>query len=978
MSNQTQNCMVCGIQTFRRNTYFNGKLLVERDFIDEQAYLVGKDRLHNSLLHGVGTVCGLKVLAHPNPECQDRYVYIEPGVALDCCGREIVVTQKQLVSIEDLLDPETADAEGTKDLFIALCYDETMEEKIPVILPDCDCADGNQAYNRIREGYKVTLFTREAGETEAARPPLRARLDWEHTITLAHRSPRAVAVDDELQQLYVAAQRIPDDEGGARLLAYRTDNHDLITDVNGGVNPTDLGLSLLGDLIFLATGGLDTGGGPNVSGIAVFIEADIRSSSAPAAIIDLGSSARLTVSPKTGDLFALDLSNGRVTRWADADLRTWLQDPTPNPSGPAVTWTVELGHAFDQADSPALRGVSILSVTLDGRYLFIADEQTTQIRVIDVATGGEVTPALTAEGTTLALNASRDSAYLYVLWSEAGDSSDQTLLKRYRIDTASGFNLVADGRGGIWSAAARDLALAPNERWAYILQESAEGQGQVQSIDVEVVGGPGSDPDDGDDPASNLLGTRENTAGSVRYQRLAIQGGRLYVAAEDEATLLQPDRGLVAILNVEEADCGDKFTNILDSCPACADDEDGDSHCIILAHVPKYKLDEPIKDAADAAEGENGIDNLTHRPLVPSTNNIVEVVRCMLEQGFAEGVPGPRGAAGVQGLPGDQGERGASIVEVALAEPGPNPGQPPTVSIEPVDPADPDGDFRLILGIPPGADGEDGDDGERGPGVTAVQVTTLNPGQNATASLTPIPGDPEGDFRLDLGIPRGAPGEPEELDLTRIERISWQHGQPFKASDLIDPAALDEGVFDDDSVLHPPGLVLAFNRKVDVPTILTGIDTPTGQPPIWTNSEVFQLYVRREEISGEGEGRIRRYCECRLPDVVYQPVRVLNEQGDIQEVVTLDPRTGDPAQAVRIVFDNEQLLNNILNEFVIVNQRMQTAEVFFRVVFRADFAMDVESEPNAVDGNHIGGLVPTGNGRPGNTFESWFTIEITG
>lgn len=973
MSNQTQNCMSCGIQTFRRNTYFNGKLLVERDFSDEQAYLVGKDRLHNSLLHGMGTVCGLKVLAHPNSdECQDKYVYIEPGVALDCCGREIVVTTKKLVSIEDLLDRETADATGTKDLFIALCYDETLEEKVPVILPDCDCADGNQAYNRIREGYQVSVFTRQAGETEEVRQPMRARLDWEHTITLAQRSPRAVAVDNELQQLYVAAQRIPDPEGGARLLAYRTDNHDLITDVDGGVNPTDLALSLLGDLIFLATSGLDTGGGPNVNGIAVFNEADIRSSSVPAAILDLGSSARLTVSPKTGDLFALDLSNGRVTRWADADLRTWLDDPTPDPSGPTVTWTVELGHAFDQADSPALRGVSFLSVTLDGRYFFVADEQTAQVRVIDVATGGEVTPAITAEGTPLALSASRDSAYLYVLWSEAGDNNDQSLLRRYRLDTTSGFNLVPDGRGGIWAAAAQDLALAPNERWAYVLQESEDNQGQVQSIDIEVVGGPGGDPDDGDDPASTLLGTRENTAGSVRYQRLAVMGGRLYVAAEDEASGLKPDRGLVAILNVEEADCGDIFTNVLNSCPACAEEDDGDSHCIVLAHVPNFKLDEPIKDAANAAEDENGIDNLTHRPLVPSSNNIVEVVRCMLEQGFAEGVPGPRGASGEQGLQGTQGELGAGIAEVTVAAPGPNPGDPPTVSVEPIGAGDPDGDFRLILGIPPGVDGQDG---ERGPGVTEVSVITLNPNQIATATLTALAGDPEGDFSLDLGIPRGAPGTVEELDLTQIERISWGHGQPFNASNLVDPAALDEAVFDDDTELHPPGLVLAFSREVDVPSILTGVDAPTGDPAIWTNSEVFQLYVRHEEIVGDGSARIRRYCECQLPDVVLQPVRVLNEDGPIKDVVTLDPRSGDSAQAVRIVFDNQELLNNILKEFVIDNQVMGTAAVFFRVVFRADFAMDLQDEPNAVDGNHIGGLVPTGNGRPGNTFESWFTVE---
>jgi hypothetical protein len=47
-----------------------------------------------------------------------------------------------------------------------------------------------------------------------------------------------------------------------------------------------------------------------------------------------------------------------------------------------------------------------------------------------------------------------------------------------------------------------------------------------------------------------------------------------------------------------------------------------------------------------------------------------------------------------------------------------------------------------------------------------------------------------------------------------------------------------------------------------------------------------------------------------------------------------------------------------------------------RVIFRADFALD--EEERAVDGNHIGGRVPerpSGNGREGGTFESWFTVR---
>jgi hypothetical protein len=69
-------CEPCGLQTFERNRYFDGKLLVTRDFQDEQAYLRGKDRLHNSLLHGYGTVCGLEVEQHPAEACRYKYVVL--------------------------------------------------------------------------------------------------------------------------------------------------------------------------------------------------------------------------------------------------------------------------------------------------------------------------------------------------------------------------------------------------------------------------------------------------------------------------------------------------------------------------------------------------------------------------------------------------------------------------------------------------------------------------------------------------------------------------------------------------------------------------------------------------------------------------------------------------------------------------------------------------------------------------------------
>src|SRR5947209_3916492 len=81
----------CGFVAAERNRYFTGKYMAARDFADEQAYFLSHQRLHNRLLHGWGVVCGLGVTRHPNPDCGSRWIIVHPGVALDCCGRELIL-----------------------------------------------------------------------------------------------------------------------------------------------------------------------------------------------------------------------------------------------------------------------------------------------------------------------------------------------------------------------------------------------------------------------------------------------------------------------------------------------------------------------------------------------------------------------------------------------------------------------------------------------------------------------------------------------------------------------------------------------------------------------------------------------------------------------------------------------------------------------------------------------------------------------
>src|SRR5438270_3294408 len=95
----TIGCPDCEYGPFTRNHYFTGKLLVERDFRDEQRFYIDKHLLHQQRLHGEGVVCGLKVAAHDNPACRDRFVCVEPGLAIDCCGHDLLVTRKDCIDI---------------------------------------------------------------------------------------------------------------------------------------------------------------------------------------------------------------------------------------------------------------------------------------------------------------------------------------------------------------------------------------------------------------------------------------------------------------------------------------------------------------------------------------------------------------------------------------------------------------------------------------------------------------------------------------------------------------------------------------------------------------------------------------------------------------------------------------------------------------------------------------------------------------
>lgn len=126
-----------------RLNYYYGKVLTARDLISEQKYHIEKRKLHNRYLHGCGVVSGLKISK------KDSDLFIAPGLALDCCGNEIIIENHEKVEVEI--------PENSSFVFVGIKYRECPVEFVPsIFLESCpDTADQQAQF--IREGFELTL-----------------------------------------------------------------------------------------------------------------------------------------------------------------------------------------------------------------------------------------------------------------------------------------------------------------------------------------------------------------------------------------------------------------------------------------------------------------------------------------------------------------------------------------------------------------------------------------------------------------------------------------------------------------------------------------------------------------------------------------------------------------------------------------------------------------------------------------------------
>ncbi len=160
----------------KRVNYYQGRLLTADDLRQEQEYHIGKRRLLNRCLHGAGVACGLNV------QLRGQAVQVEPGLALDCSGREICVPETIALDIPAF--------EGSQ--YVLLSYREEAVDPVPAP------RGGDAVHAYILESYALLWGTDNPMVQHAERNGTWACCNRDHALPLARLSARrgAVRLDD--------------------------------------------------------------------------------------------------------------------------------------------------------------------------------------------------------------------------------------------------------------------------------------------------------------------------------------------------------------------------------------------------------------------------------------------------------------------------------------------------------------------------------------------------------------------------------------------------------------------------------------------------------------------------------------------------------------------------------------------------------------------------------------------------------------
>lgn len=146
----------------QRVNYAFGMVLGETDFGQEQAHFEWKQRLNNRLLHGYGTVCGLRVSAQALPDGKDVEIHVSPGYAISPQGRWIWMEYAQCGKLNEWLQLHKnelgpAFGPGRHRVYVTLGYDECLTAPVPIASRACASDEESRASSRIMESFQLRL-----------------------------------------------------------------------------------------------------------------------------------------------------------------------------------------------------------------------------------------------------------------------------------------------------------------------------------------------------------------------------------------------------------------------------------------------------------------------------------------------------------------------------------------------------------------------------------------------------------------------------------------------------------------------------------------------------------------------------------------------------------------------------------------------------------------------------------------------------
>lgn len=139
-------------EDIERVNYYQLEYLGAEDFNAEQAYHRDMRRRHNVGHHLLGIVTGLEILEVPQASGTGIDVYVQPGLAIDGFGREIVVFAPYKLDAADFRSFATEKAAATHEVWIG--YREQLDTPPAAGYAQCDGEDQNK---RVREDFRIVI-----------------------------------------------------------------------------------------------------------------------------------------------------------------------------------------------------------------------------------------------------------------------------------------------------------------------------------------------------------------------------------------------------------------------------------------------------------------------------------------------------------------------------------------------------------------------------------------------------------------------------------------------------------------------------------------------------------------------------------------------------------------------------------------------------------------------------------------------------